>query len=171
MFNSGNYEVQIRELTEKCVGYETEREEYREEIEKMDLISQKLYDELEDMKKRYAEVDLSLKEKYRLEQSINEEMRQEVEKWKNRFAGLETSKNREIEEIRLMMETQRKSMIHRELRDAESRFDVERNMLQNENRMIRDSLDNSNTELNRLRDEISRLDMAVLELNQAQGKL
>ena len=65
-FNSGNFEVQIRELTEKCFSLEVEREEYREEIEKMNMISQQLYDELEEMKRRYAEVDLTLKEKYRL---------------------------------------------------------------------------------------------------------
>jgi hypothetical protein len=29
LFNSANYEVQIRELTEKCFSMEREREEYR----------------------------------------------------------------------------------------------------------------------------------------------
>ena len=64
------------------------------------MISQKLYDELEEMKKRYAEVDLTLKEKFRLERIRNEELQNELDKWKNRFTSLENSKNREIEDVR-----------------------------------------------------------------------
>ena len=37
----------------------------------MNMICQKLYDELEEMKERYAEVDFTLKEKLKIEQQKN----------------------------------------------------------------------------------------------------
>lgn len=37
----------------------------------MNMICQKLYDELEEMKSRYAEVDFTLKEKLKIEQQKN----------------------------------------------------------------------------------------------------
>jgi len=39
--------------------------EYRDEIEKLSLVSQKLYDELEEWKVRYSEFDPLLNEKYK----------------------------------------------------------------------------------------------------------
>lgn len=52
IFNAQNYEVQIRELTEKCFAYELEREKYSEENEKMNLICHQLYTELEETKRK-----------------------------------------------------------------------------------------------------------------------
>lgn len=45
-FNCQSYEVQIRELTDQCHDYDIEVMEYKEEIEKLNMISQKLYEEL-----------------------------------------------------------------------------------------------------------------------------
>ena len=41
-----------------------ERGKLMEEIEKLNLISQQLYTELEEMKRKYAEVDLTLRDKF-----------------------------------------------------------------------------------------------------------
>jgi hypothetical protein len=45
--NYRNYEIQIRELNEKVCEYEEERTAYQEEIEKLNLICQQLYADLE----------------------------------------------------------------------------------------------------------------------------
>ena len=45
MFNAQSYEVQIRELNEKCFSLEREREEYRDEIDKLGKICETLYHE------------------------------------------------------------------------------------------------------------------------------
>lgn len=42
-----------------------------EEIEKLNLISQQLYTELEEMKRKYAEVDLTLRDKFEMERNRN----------------------------------------------------------------------------------------------------
>ena len=47
-----------------------------EEIEKLNLISQQLYTELEEMKRRYAEVDLTLRDKFEMERGRNAELMQ-----------------------------------------------------------------------------------------------
>lgn len=61
--------MQIRELTEKCFAYELDRAKYSEENEKMNIICHQLYNELEEMKKRYSEVDFTLKDKYEIEKA------------------------------------------------------------------------------------------------------
>lgn len=61
IFNAQNYEVQIRQLTEKLFSYEHEKETYISEIEKLNVICHQLYTELEDMKRKYAQVDLTLR--------------------------------------------------------------------------------------------------------------
>ena len=40
----------------------------------------------------------------------------EIQKWKNRYQATEKSKIKELEDLRSMMESQRKSMIDREIR-------------------------------------------------------
>ena len=47
-------------------------------MEKMGKICQQLYNELEEMRTRYADIDLSLKEKYRLEKERSEMLTSEV---------------------------------------------------------------------------------------------
>jgi predicted RNase H-like nuclease (RuvC/YqgF family) len=82
IFNAQNYEVQIRELTEKCFSYESERSKYLEENEKLNLICHQLYTELEEIKRRFAEVDLTMKDKYEMERARNAELLNEIERWK-----------------------------------------------------------------------------------------
>lgn len=113
IFNAQNYEVQIRELTEKCFSLENERSKYAEETEKLNLICHQLYTELEDWKRKYAEIDLTLKDKYEIERSKNNELAQDIERWKARYMASEKSKAQELEDLRQMMESQRKSVVDR----------------------------------------------------------
>ena len=85
IFNAQNYEVQIRELTEKCFSLENERSKYAEETEKLNMICHQLYTELEDWKRKYAEIDLTLKDKYEMERNRNNELAQDIERWKSRY--------------------------------------------------------------------------------------
>ena len=66
--------MQIRELTEKCFAYERDRGLYEEEIEKLNLICNQLYTELEEIKRKYSEVDLTLKDKFEMEKARNNEL-------------------------------------------------------------------------------------------------
>ena len=54
----------------------------------MNIICQKLYDELEDMKNRYADIDPTLKEKYRLERERSANLEEDIEKWRTRYTSL-----------------------------------------------------------------------------------
>ena len=47
---------------------------------------------------------------------------QEIEKWKSRYQASEKSKAKELEDLRNLMECQRKSMIDREIREMTIRF-------------------------------------------------
>lgn len=67
-------------------------------------------------------MDYSLKQKYESEKSRNSELSQEIEKWKSRYQACEKSKAKELEDLRNMMECQRKSMIDREIREMTIRF-------------------------------------------------
>ncbi len=71
IFNAQNYEVQIRELTEKLFGYEMERTKYQEENEKLNVICHQLYTELEELKRKYSEIDLTMKDKFDMERARN----------------------------------------------------------------------------------------------------
>lgn len=61
--------MQIRELTEKLFAIELEKSKYSDEVEKLNLICHQLYGELEEMKKKYREVDFTLKDKYEMERT------------------------------------------------------------------------------------------------------
>lgn len=123
--------MQIRELTEKCFALEMERVKLVEEIEKLNLISQQLYTELEEMKRKYAEVDLTLRDKFEMERNRNNELMQDIERWKARYMAAERSKDKELEDLRQMLESQRKSMIDREIRELTLRFQTDRGNLEN----------------------------------------
>jgi hypothetical protein len=84
-----------------------------EENEKMNMICQQLYGELEDLKKRLAGVDFTLGQRYELERVRSEDLVREVENWKNRYLSLDKSRSKELEDMRLMLESQRKSILDR----------------------------------------------------------
>jgi hypothetical protein len=72
------------------------------------------------------ENDYSLKQKYESEKQKNAELANEIEQWKNRYQATERSKAKELEDLRNLMESQRKSMIDREIREMTIRFQNER---------------------------------------------
>lgn len=73
-FNNQNYEVQIRELTDRIYAFERGKVLYIEENEKMNMICQQLYGELEDLKKRLAGVDFNLGQRYESERARCEDL-------------------------------------------------------------------------------------------------
>ena len=46
------------------------------------------------MRNRYADIDLSIKEKYRLEKERGKSLEHELEKWKARYSASESSKTK-----------------------------------------------------------------------------
>lgn len=129
--NASYHDVQIRELTEKCFAQEKEIFEYREEYEKLNKICETLYHENEMLKNKINDIDFSLKQKYEAEQHRSLDLQAENDKWKNRYQAAEKSKLKELEDLRSMMESQRKSMIDREIREMTIRFQNERSSLEN----------------------------------------
>lgn len=121
-FNCQNYEVQIRELTDRVYSYERSREQYLEENEKMNLICQQLYGELEEFKRKLQGVDFTLSDKYDLERNRNKDLQAEIENWRVRFSAAERSRSKELEDLRMVMESQRKSMLDRELREITLKY-------------------------------------------------
>jgi predicted nucleic acid-binding Zn-ribbon protein len=83
------------------------------------------------MKKRYSEIDFTLKDKYEMERSRSNELLQEIDRWKARYMAAEKSKAKELDDLRLMMESQRKSMLDREMRELTIKFQAERGNFEN----------------------------------------
>lgn len=72
-----------------------------------------------------------MKDKYEMERSRNSELMNEIERWKARYMASEKSKAKELDDLRLMMESQRKSMLDREMRELTIKFQAERGNLEN----------------------------------------
>lgn len=70
-----------------------------------------------------------------------------------------------------MMDTQRKSMIDRELREMTVRFQNERSGLESEIRKARELLDNRTREVEDLRGQCQKYEITVMELRQSEGLL
>jgi chromosome segregation ATPase len=164
LFNAANYEVQIRELTEKCFSQEKEIYEYREEYEKLNKICETLYHENEMLKNKLADTDFALKQKYEAELQKNADLSADIDKWRNRYQAAERSKLKELEDLRAMMESQRKSMIDREIREMTIRFQNERSSLENEIRKCRELLDNRAREVEELRQRAQKQEITIMEL-------
>ena len=69
----------------------------------MNKICETLYHENESLKNQLNEIDFSLKQKYESEKQKNQDLLQEIEKWKNRYQAAEKSKAKELEDLRSMM--------------------------------------------------------------------
>ena len=123
------------------------------------------------MKKKYREVDFTLKDKYDMERVHSDELRQEIERWKVRYMAAEKSKAKELDDLRLMMESQRKSMFDREIREITIRFQTERSTLENEIRKLREALEYKNRELEEGRGKLQRLEIQVLEMQSSLGQM
>ena len=81
------------------------------------------------LKNKLNDVDFSMKQKYEVERQKAQELQMEIDKWKNRYQAAEKSKLKELEDLRAMMESQRKTMIDREIREMTIRFQNERSSL------------------------------------------
>jgi len=96
----------------------------------MNMICQQLYGELEELKKRLGGVDFTLGQRYEIERRRSEDLMREVENWRNRYLSLDKSRAKELEDMRLMLESQRKSIIDREMRELTLKFNTERSGLE-----------------------------------------
>ncbi len=83
------------------------------------------------MELKLSEVDISLKQKYESERLKVTELTAEIEKWKSRYMAAERSRAKELEDLRNIMENQRKSMIDREIKEMSVKFQNERSNLEN----------------------------------------
>lgn len=96
------------------------------------------------MKRKLSDVDFSATDKYQLERSRNTDLQMELDTWKARYTACERSKTKELEDVRAMMDSQRKSMIDRDMREMTVRHQTERSNLENEVRKMRDCLEARN---------------------------
>lgn len=55
------------------------------------------------MRARYADIDLGLKEKYRVEKERGDNLLGQIDKWRLRYQAMENSKAREMEDMRLQL--------------------------------------------------------------------
>jgi hypothetical protein len=88
----------------------------------MNLICQQLYGELEEFKTKLAAVDFGLADKYDMERARNNQLMADIDNWRIRFTAAERSRAKEIEDMRIAMDSQRKSILDRELRELTLNF-------------------------------------------------
>ena len=60
-----------------------------------------------------------------------QELQQEVERWKNRCQAVERRKSKDMDELKSLMENQRKSTVDREMREMAIRTQNEKSALEN----------------------------------------
>lgn len=89
------------------------------------------------MKTQLREIDFSLKQQCEALSSRNQELGEEIDRWKLRYKAIEAKEAKEIENVRTAMENQRKSSIEREIKEAAIRFQNERAKLESEVRKNR----------------------------------
>ena len=95
----------------------------------MNLVCQQLYNELEDMRRRLSDVDFTASDKYIAERSRNTDLQMELDTWKARYSACERSKTKELDDLRQMMDSQRKSVIDRDIRELTVKHQTERGNL------------------------------------------
>jgi uncharacterized protein YukE len=88
----------------------------------------------------------------------------EIEKWKNRYQAAEKSKAKELDDLRAMMESQRKSMIDREIREMSIRFQNERASLESEIRKLREMLNNRDADIENYKQRCQKYEIELMEL-------
>ena len=83
----------------------------------------------------------------------------------------EKSKIKELEDLRSMMESQRKSMIDREIRELTLRFQTDRGNLENEIRKLREGIEYKNRELEEYRQRCQKYEITVMELKRSESAI
>ena len=61
----------------------------------------------------------------------SQELQQEVERWKDRCQAVERRKSKDMDELKSLMENQRKSTVDREMREMAIRTQNEKSALEN----------------------------------------
>jgi hypothetical protein len=112
-FNVSNYEVQIRELTERYTYLEGEYALLLQDKERLGSACQQLYDSLNDHKQRLAQAEGQGKAQLEEERARASRLEKDIEQWRRRYASFEVAKSKELDDMRLAMESQRKSMVDR----------------------------------------------------------
>ena len=85
--------------------------------------------------------------------------------------ALETSKDKELQDLRLAMESQRKSMIDREIREISLKFTSERNHLEGLVRKLQDLNEQKTSEITNLNYQIQALRLENQANREANGRL
>ena len=126
------YRQEIDSMTVVINNYEEEAGNYRERAQKSDLYEKKCYD-----------------------------LQNEIESWRNRYSQFEKIKQKEIEDIRLTFEHQRKSFLEREIKEITNRFQQDRLNYENENRRIRELFEQKNNECDNWKEQVLRLEQLL----------
>lgn len=96
--------------------------------------------ELEDLRRKASDMDANLQSKYhkalkQMEVLVKDNtqfkndtngLKNEVMSWRGKYEALERSSARELEELRMSLETRRKSEIDRQIRELQDRFQNEK---------------------------------------------
>ncbi len=118
-----SYEIQIKELSEKISAGATNEKD----VNKLKDFIQKQGLELEEYKRKCSDIDVNIQGKYQkalkqveIMHKDNSELKiesnnlkQEIQNWKARVQALDRSKNKELEEIKGLMENQKRSEVER----------------------------------------------------------
>ena len=112
-----------------------------------------------------------MKDKYEMERSRNNDLMGEIERWKARYMASEKSKTKELDDLRMMMESQRKSMLDREMRELTIKFQAERGNLENEIRKLRESLEYKLREIDEHKQRSQKLEITIMELQRNEATI
>jgi hypothetical protein len=113
-------------------------------------------------------MDLSLRQKYETERQRGGELLQEMERWKTRCLAAERGRDVELEQLRTMMEAQRKSIISRELREMTIRFESERSNFEHEISRYLERLEHCGVEIEEGKEKLERYEGELVELRLLQ---
>ncbi|CAL8237004.1 unnamed protein product [Arctogadus glacialis] len=113
-------------------------------------------------------LDGRLQERVSVEQARAEDLRGELERWRARYSALDKARNKEVEDIRLMMESQRRSMLDRELTELNFKFRAERGELEAQVRSLREALEQRDRASSDHSSKVARLHLQLDEAKQEQ---
>ena len=93
----------------------------------------------------------------------------ELNHLRSKIEATERARVREIEDVRGQFDTQRKTLIEREVREVTTRFQTERSNLEIELRRLKETLDGKNRETEDLRSKLNGVNVRIQELTFKTG--
>lgn len=139
-----SYETQIKELMELSA----EGRGNKEEIMKLREFIRKQGEEMDDVKKKSANQDETLEGKYqealrKVENFYNENhgLKLEIQNLENRLLAMRSTHQKELEELRGVLESDRRIQLERQINEISNGFKNERNHLEQEIRRLKDIID------------------------------